>query len=231
MIDQQLARLRTHRSNIQRYRNLLQTSLTELEREFVEQRLTEEQSNLESLTNSLPNVVILRPAYPNGILLFEIPNRRRRLISAWFDNRSIQGSVRLDQADDAGRGFLLSQGYTLVWAGWQADAPAGAGLLSIQVPVVAGITGPVRQEWSFGDTTNPHPQHCAIRRGPGERAIVGACPRQRSAPKPTRAQVQLHRQHDDRDRAPVRLDPGCAVRNDLHGARSQGVRHGPGRDP
>ena len=55
MIDQQLARLRTHRSNIQRYRNLLQTSLTELERQFVEKRLTEEQSNLESLTNSLPN--------------------------------------------------------------------------------------------------------------------------------------------------------------------------------
>jgi hypothetical protein len=55
MIDQQLVRLRTHRSNIQRYRNLLQTSLTELERKFVEQRLTEEQSNLESLINSLPN--------------------------------------------------------------------------------------------------------------------------------------------------------------------------------
>ena len=46
MIDQQLARLRTHRSNIQRYRNLLQTSLTELERQFVEKRLIEEQSNL-----------------------------------------------------------------------------------------------------------------------------------------------------------------------------------------
>ena len=55
MIDQQLARLRTHRNNIQRYRHLLQTSLTELERKFVEQRLTEEQSNLDSLTNSLPN--------------------------------------------------------------------------------------------------------------------------------------------------------------------------------
>jgi hypothetical protein len=47
--DQQLARLRAHRSNIIRYRNLLQTSLTELERQFVEKRLTEEQSNLESL--------------------------------------------------------------------------------------------------------------------------------------------------------------------------------------
>jgi hypothetical protein len=55
MIDQQLARLRTHSSNIQRYRNLLQTSLTELERQFVEKRLTEERSNLESLANSLPN--------------------------------------------------------------------------------------------------------------------------------------------------------------------------------
>lgn len=54
MIDRQLARLRAHRSNIQRYRNLLQTSLTELERQFVEKRLTEEQSNLESVANSLP---------------------------------------------------------------------------------------------------------------------------------------------------------------------------------
>jgi len=50
--DQQLARLRAHRSNIQRYRNLLQTSLTELERQSVERRLTEEQSNLESLATS-----------------------------------------------------------------------------------------------------------------------------------------------------------------------------------
>jgi hypothetical protein len=55
MKDQQLARLRTHRSNIQRYRNLLQTSLTELERQFIQKRLTEEQSNLESLATSLPN--------------------------------------------------------------------------------------------------------------------------------------------------------------------------------
>ena len=58
MIDQQLARLRAHHRNIQRYRNLLQTSLTELEREFVEKRLTEEQSNLESLALLIP----LRPA-------------------------------------------------------------------------------------------------------------------------------------------------------------------------
>jgi len=54
MIDQQLALLRAHHRNIQRYRNLLKTSLTELEREFVEKRLTEEQSNLESLAPLIP---------------------------------------------------------------------------------------------------------------------------------------------------------------------------------
>jgi len=53
--DQQLARLRAHRSNIQRYRNLLETSLTDLEREFVEKRLSEEQSDLESLA-TIPSI-------------------------------------------------------------------------------------------------------------------------------------------------------------------------------
>lgn len=124
--------------------------------------------NADGKVEATSDVVILRPAHPNGILLFEIPNRGRRLISAWFDNSSIRGSVRLAEADDAGRGFLLSQGYTLVWAGWQADAPKGAGMLGIQVPVVAGVTGPVREEWSFGDTTSPH--RASLRYPAAERA-------------------------------------------------------------
>jgi hypothetical protein len=45
-----LARVRAHHNNIERYRSLLRTSLTEFERQFVEKRLTEEQTNLESLT-------------------------------------------------------------------------------------------------------------------------------------------------------------------------------------
>lgn len=49
IVDQQLARLRVHRSNIERYRSLLKTSLTEFERQFVEKQLTEEQTHLESL--------------------------------------------------------------------------------------------------------------------------------------------------------------------------------------
>ena len=51
MIDDQLTR--AHRKNIQRYRHLLQTNLTEFERQFVERRLNEEQSKLEILLSSL----------------------------------------------------------------------------------------------------------------------------------------------------------------------------------
>src|ERR1044072_3117716 len=54
--------------------------------------------NADGMVEATRYFFILRPAHPNGILLFEIPNRGRRLISAWFDNSSIQGSVRLDQA-------------------------------------------------------------------------------------------------------------------------------------
>jgi hypothetical protein len=49
MIEENFARLRTHRNNIQRYRQLLETKLTGLERQFIEQRLSEEQSAIESL--------------------------------------------------------------------------------------------------------------------------------------------------------------------------------------
>jgi predicted house-cleaning noncanonical NTP pyrophosphatase (MazG superfamily) len=49
MLDIASARLRTHRNNIARYRRLLETKLTELEREYIQRRLSEEQSDLEAL--------------------------------------------------------------------------------------------------------------------------------------------------------------------------------------
>jgi predicted house-cleaning noncanonical NTP pyrophosphatase (MazG superfamily) len=49
MLDIVSARLRTHMNNIARYRRLLETKLTELEREYIQRRLLEEESNLEAL--------------------------------------------------------------------------------------------------------------------------------------------------------------------------------------
>jgi hypothetical protein len=51
MIDENLARLRAHRQNIERYRRLLETSLTVLERDFVERRIAEEEAALDRLAS------------------------------------------------------------------------------------------------------------------------------------------------------------------------------------
>ena len=44
MIEENFARLRAHRNNIYRYRRLLATKLTELERSYIEKRLQEEEA-------------------------------------------------------------------------------------------------------------------------------------------------------------------------------------------
>ena len=49
MIDENVARLRTHRNNISRYRRLLKTQLTDCERQFIERRLSEEKSALQKV--------------------------------------------------------------------------------------------------------------------------------------------------------------------------------------
>lgn len=46
MLDEDLARIRAHSNNIHRYRRLLRTRLSELERQFIERRLAEEQTAL-----------------------------------------------------------------------------------------------------------------------------------------------------------------------------------------
>jgi hypothetical protein len=54
MIDEKVARLRAHRNNISRYRRLLETDLSDLERGFIERRLNEERSAVESLAHPAP---------------------------------------------------------------------------------------------------------------------------------------------------------------------------------
>ena len=58
MIDEQLARLRAHRNNIHRYRQLLETPLTDPETEYIQTRLAEEFAALETLTQSTLPVVL-----------------------------------------------------------------------------------------------------------------------------------------------------------------------------
>ena len=48
--DEKLSRLRFHRNNVHRYRRLLSTRLSDLEREFLSKRLSEEQIAIDALS-------------------------------------------------------------------------------------------------------------------------------------------------------------------------------------
>ena len=67
MIDKNLARLRAHRQNIDRYRRLLETSLTVLERDFIERRIAEEEVGLNGLASETFPIVLTMPV-PKGAL-------------------------------------------------------------------------------------------------------------------------------------------------------------------
>ena len=54
MFEENLVLLRTHQKNIQRYRRLLETSLTDFEREYIGKRLSEEHSAIEMLSAKAP---------------------------------------------------------------------------------------------------------------------------------------------------------------------------------
>jgi hypothetical protein len=62
MVDESTVRLRTHRNNIHRYRRLLDTQLSDLERNFILRRLGEEQMAFDQLSRAtFPFVLPLRP--------------------------------------------------------------------------------------------------------------------------------------------------------------------------
>ena len=67
LIDQRLEQLRAHRNNIWRYRQLLKTRLTELERQFIERRLAEEIEAVQRVASDVP---------PIGTCLMSIPAAR-----------------------------------------------------------------------------------------------------------------------------------------------------------
>jgi hypothetical protein len=64
MIDEKLVRLRTHRNNISRYRRLLKTNLSAIERQFIEMRMNEEKSAMKGLAVSTFPVTLKSTEFP-----------------------------------------------------------------------------------------------------------------------------------------------------------------------
>jgi hypothetical protein len=68
----------------------------------------------------------------NGVAFFDVLNRGRKNILRDF-NQAPQVPDPTTEAD-FGDGFLMRQGYTLVWVGWQFDIPRRGGLMALDAP-------------------------------------------------------------------------------------------------
>jgi Alpha/beta hydrolase domain len=91
------------------------------------------------------DLYVLQPvdaARGNGTLLFEIANRGRKGILGRFNRAA--GSQDPTAAADFGDGFLMKDGYTIVWVGWQFDVEPP--MLRVVAPA-ANVTG--RARFSF----------------------------------------------------------------------------------
>lgn len=113
--------------------------------------------NAQGLVEAVTDVEILRPtvaANGNRRLFYEVLNRGGKLGFALFND--IPAVVNdLEKAADAGNGFLINRGYTMVWSGWQGDIAPGAGRMTFSPPIVPGVTGLAREDFIFDHTDNP----------------------------------------------------------------------------
>ena len=85
----------------------------------------------------------------NRRLLYDVNNRGNKRALQFFNDAPPTNDPRA--AQDAGHGFLMRHGYTVVWCGWQGDLLPGDGRLTMELPVATRpdgpVTGPFRAEF------------------------------------------------------------------------------------
>ena len=86
---------------------------------------------------------ILRPVDAqrgNRRILMDIPNRGKPLA---LRNINSAPEVAPEAPMDPGNGFLMRQGYTVVWCAWQHDVPDVPGMLRVNLPEAVTQEGPI----------------------------------------------------------------------------------------
>jgi Alpha/beta hydrolase domain len=103
--------------------------------------------NAKGLVEYSSDFYILKPldlAKGNGALLYDVNNRGNK--QALFQFNSAPRTNDPATAADAGNGFLMRYGFSVVWSGWLPDLPDANGNLRLAVPVARGPDGPIRQK-------------------------------------------------------------------------------------
>ena len=82
---------------------------------------------------------ILRPVAPergNHRLLYDVVNRGRPQALRFFND--VPPAADPAAPPEPGNGFLMRQGFTVAWCGWQHDVPDVPGLISLHAPMASG---------------------------------------------------------------------------------------------
>src|SRR5713101_9078594 len=116
--------------------------------------------NARGLVDYATDFDILRPKDAlrgSGILVYDVPNRGSKRIFNLLDDFVAADPARTNDPkakEDAGLGFCLGRGYSLVWSGWDPGAPRANGGLGGDFPTVMDngkpLTGRIRDEFHFG---------------------------------------------------------------------------------
>jgi len=106
--------------------------------------------------------VILTPKNPataRRVMFYDVNNRGNKLAAGLYFNEGV--GANLADATAAGNGFLMRQGYTVVWSGWMGSVPLSSNGLTVgtSFPVAknadgSSITGMSREEFIFDSSTN-----------------------------------------------------------------------------
>lgn len=141
------------------------------------------------------DIYILKPvdaSRGNHRLFFDINNRGEGRALAQLNDAA--GRNDPTDAADAGNGFLMRQGYTIVWSGWDATVEPGEGGFTITVPVAknpdgTSIVGPALEEFVIENTTT----------------LTGALTYPAASMDKSQANLTVRVRHDDRP-TPVAAD-------------------------
>jgi len=104
------------------------------------------------------DLFILRPADPargSGTLVYDVTNRGRKVILGRLDEAPGDADTNDPRAArDAGLGFTLGRGWTLVWSGWDSSAPRANNGMTARLPAALENGKPmvrrIRHEFHIG---------------------------------------------------------------------------------
>lgn len=112
--------------------------------------------NAAGLVEYRAGFVLLRPVAPdrgNGRLLYEVNNRGRIMIFNNLCGGAVGNTPKTPEA--LGNAMPLRRGFAMLWSGWDATAAPSTGL-SLEIPVIPGLSKPIREEFVSGTRLGVH---------------------------------------------------------------------------